>query len=541
MYSPAASKQFYSLIGKIMQVKSNLIRVIPALVSRTALRGRAGHGARGRKALLYLAVLVLMFGIATPVLADYLGPDRTSTESHVETYDYGVWSKDDPGYPSNPTCHHTGGGSDCIVCTWKHSPGNPCGDAEYWYKTGTKSEVVTTTIDLPPATINGSLQNCNLNNGWCVAAPQLSLNASEPLSGYHILAIEGSRNGQTFACSNSTCSVPLNEGNNNFTFWALSSYGDSSTMGTVNAKVDSQQPTITGTFSGTAGSNGWYLTPVSFNGNASDATSGLASFTCILDGAALGSCNSITVNSEGAHTLVLIARDNAGNTRTLTQNTSLDIQNPSLTSSLSGTLGSNNWYNAATLNATASDPIPGSGLSAFEYNLDNSGWTTFPASGTLTLREAKHGVDIRAVDSAGRTVSSSKSFWLDSIAPGVTLDPTGAAGSNDWYTSNLKLTASASDDTSGIDVFEYSLDNSTWTTYAAPLTLTDGTHSLSFWAQDTAGLVTQVDRTYQVDTRVPQIAGNVSGIPGTNNWYISKVTITASASDPTPGSGLDAF
>ena len=157
-----------------MQVKSNLIRIIPALVSRTALRGRAGHGARGRKALLYLAILVLMFGIATPVLADYLGPDRTSTESHVETYDYGVWAKDDPGYPSNPTCHHTGGGSDCIVCTWKDSPGNPCGDAEYWYKTGTKSEVVTTTINLPPATISGSLQNCNLNNGWCVAAPQLS-------------------------------------------------------------------------------------------------------------------------------------------------------------------------------------------------------------------------------------------------------------------------------------------------------------------------------------------------------------------------------
>jgi hypothetical protein len=506
-----------------------------------AVAATLAGSARSRITLLYLAILVLMFGIATPVLADYLGPNRTSAESHVETYDYGVWAKDDPGYPSNPTCNHSGGGSDCIVCTWTHSPGNACGDAEYWYKTGTKSKVVTTTINLPPATISGSLQNCNSNNGWCVTAPQLSLAASEPLSGYKILAIEGSRNGQTFACSNSTCSVPLNEGNNNFTFWALSSYGDSSTMGMVSAKVDSQQPTITGTFSGTAGSNGWYLSPVFFNGNASDATSGLASFTCTLDGTALDTCNSITVNSEGGHTLVLTARDNAGNTRTLTQNASLDMQNPSLASSLSGILGSNNWYNAATLNATASDPIPGSGLSAFEYNLDNSGWITFPSSGALTLPDGKHGVDIRAVDRAGRTVSSSKFFWLDSIAPDVTLDLTGTLGSNNWYTSSLTVAASASDGTSGIDIFEYNLDNGPWTTYVAPPMLMDGTHVLSVWAQDKAGLVTQIDRMYQVDTHAPQIVGNVSGIPGTNNWYISQVTLTASASDPTPGSGLDKF
>jgi hypothetical protein len=35
----------------------------------------------------------LVFGMTIPALADYLGPDRTRTESHVETYDWGCVGK----------------------------------------------------------------------------------------------------------------------------------------------------------------------------------------------------------------------------------------------------------------------------------------------------------------------------------------------------------------------------------------------------------------------------------------------------------------
>ncbi|MCI0552622.1 MAG: hypothetical protein L0287_16855 [Anaerolineae bacterium] len=499
-----------------------------------------------RKTIFYFVIIIIALASVTPVLADYLGPNRTVTETtsvcsvvlyeckyvpakddwrykKVDDWSCSNESKPWQAYSSQPSSQG------CFAAT--------AGDT-YWEHEETQQEVTTT---YPPATISGSLQNCTLKNGWCVTAPQLSMSGNEPVSGYNILAVEGSLNGQTFACSTANCSVPLKQGNNSFTYWALSSWGDSSMMGTLTAKVDSQLPSITGTFSGTAGSNSWYLSPVSFNGSASDATSGLASFTCTLDGAALGSCSSITINSEGAHTLVLTARDNALNTRTLTHNASVDTQNPILNASLSGTLGSNTWYTAAILNATASDPMPGSGLSTFEYNLDNSGWITFPASGVLDLPDGKHSIDIRAMDNAGRTVSSSKSFWLDTVAPSVTINPTGTLGSNDWYTTSLNLAAYANDDTSGIDIFEYSLDNGAWTTYTTSLILTNGTHSLSFWAQDKAGLVTQVDRTYKVDTRAPQIAGSLSGVHGTNGWYISDVTLSASASDPVPGSGVDVF
>ena len=332
-----------------MQDKSDLIRI-------------------KRKTIVHFVVMVIALASVTPVLADYLGPNRTVTETTsackivLNECQY-VPAKDDWRFKS----------VDSWSCSnenkpWQAYPSQPssqgcfsgtAGD-EYWDREESVQEVTNT---YPPATIGSSLQNCTLQNGWCITTPNLSMSGNEPISGHSIIAIEGSRNGQTFACSGANCSVPLNEGNNSFTYWALSSWGDSSTMGTFTAKVDSQMPSITGAFTGTSGTNNWYVSPVSFNGSASDTTSGLASFTCTLDGVALPFCNTITVNSEGVHTLVLTARDNAGNTRNISQNSSIDTQNPILNANLSGRLGSNTWYTAAILNATASDPTPGSALS----------------------------------------------------------------------------------------------------------------------------------------------------------------------------------
>ena len=498
------------------------------------------------KSAFYFVITILTLGIVTPVLAAYLGPNRVVTGAtsvckvvlyecqfvpskdewrYKKVDDWSCSNEDKPwlGIPSDPSSQG------CFAAT--------AGDS-FWSREETLQEA---TITYPPATINSSLQNCTLNNGWCNTAPVLSLNGVEPVAAHNILAIEGTLNGQTFACAGTTCSISLSEGNNSFTYWALSSWGDTSEMGSLSTKVDSKLPNITGTLSGTSGSNGWYLSPVSFNSSASDGTSGLASFTCTLDGVALPSCNSINVNTAGAHSLVLTARDNAGNTQLLNQTTTVDLHNPSLTASIVGMMGSSNWYNSASLNASASDPSPGSGLAAFQYKQDSSSWVSFPASGELALPEGKHTIDIRATDIAGRTVTSSKSFWLDSRAPELLLNPTGAMGENNWYTSSPSLSAAASDNTSGLDTLEYSLDGGAWTPYSSPLVLSDGTRVLAFWAQDVSGLVTQVNRTYQVDTRAPHLNGTLSGVPGTNGWYVSDVTLSATASDPTPGSGLNTF
>ena len=499
-----------------------------------------------RRWIFSLATVIMALTVATPALAEYIGPKRTVTETRtvckvilkecefstekqewryktIDSWSCSLESKPWQAYSNNQrACNDT-----------LHTDGY-----QYWER---EDVTYTETNTYPPATITGAIQSCTLRNGWCITPPQLSLTGFEPVAGYTIIGLEGTLNGQTFACTNASCNVPLSQGNNNFTYWALSSFLDSSQMGSLTAKVDSIPPNISASLSGTAGLNTWYLGSVTLNSSASDATSGLASFTCTRDGTALASCNSITISGDGPHTTVLTARDNAGHTRTLTQNTSIDSQNPVLDASLNGTQGSNNWYTSATLNASASDPAPGSGVSAIQYNFDSGGWIAFPASGALGLIDGQHTVEVRALDKAGRSASSSTSFSLDSVAPGASLDSSGTLGLNNWYVTNPTLTVSASDDTSGLAFIEYSLDNGNWTEYTAPLRLSDGIHSISVWAHDQAGLVTEVNRTYQVDTRPPQIAGSLSGLPGLSGWFISEVTISASASDPLPASDIDTF
>jgi hypothetical protein len=282
-----------------------------------------------------LFILAIVLAGVTPVLAAYLGPDRTRTVQQTScdvilyqcqlivskgVYRYHQVNSWSCGNESKPWLSYPSQSSGC--------DSGSVGD-KYWDK---KDSVDYVPVTYPEATVSGGLQNCTLNNGWCTTAPLVSLSGFEPVPGYSILGIEGTRNGQTFACTGSTCNVPLLEGNNNFTYWALSSWADTSLMGTLSAKVDTVKPAISGTLTGTSGLNGWFTSPVELNGSASDDTSGLAAFNCTLDGLVLASCSSITINSEGPHVLVLNALDNAGQTNNLTRNTSIDLQPPRSTS-----------------------------------------------------------------------------------------------------------------------------------------------------------------------------------------------------------------
>jgi hypothetical protein len=149
---------------------------------------------------------------------------------------------------------------------------------------------------------------------------------------------------------------------------------------------------------------------------------------------------------------------------------------------------------------------------------------------------------VRASDLAGNTShSQADEIKIDSLAPTLTISESGTGGANGWYISPAQVSASAQDGGSGLAALEVSHNGAAWTPYAAPITLPDGTHSLSFWAEDMAGWVTQETRQIRVDTQPPTISGQISGTSGTNNWYTSTVTVTALASDPEPGSGIETF
>jgi len=79
--------------------------------------------------------------------------------------------------------------------------------------------------------------------------------------------IEGTRNSENFACPewDTTCALPLLEGQNDFVFWAHSTYGDTSYQSTASGKLDSQPPTLNGQVSGVEGENGWYVSDVTLS------------------------------------------------------------------------------------------------------------------------------------------------------------------------------------------------------------------------------------------------------------------------------------
>jgi hypothetical protein len=171
-----------------------------------------------RRALFVFLVFLFAAFLTLPALAEYLGPDRTTTVFvEVRDPDHDVWALThvDPFDGLADVCliihtcaEHPSVERQLALCGWV-ADNSGCDEA---YKTEEQ------TVLLPEATIAGALQDCSLVGGWCTSSPTLHLSANEPVAGESITLIEGTRNDELFACSGMECDVPLLEGSSDFTF-----------------------------------------------------------------------------------------------------------------------------------------------------------------------------------------------------------------------------------------------------------------------------------------------------------------------------------
>src|SRR5207247_5780446 len=100
-----------------------------------------------------------------------------------------------------------------------------------------------------------------------------------------------------------------------------------------------------------------------------------------------------------------------------------------------------------------------------------------------------HLVDYYAVNNAGLSEAShTVAILVDTVPPTTVISLSGTLGANGWYTSNVTVSLTATDATSGVANISYRIDGGPWLTYAGPFALDEGAHRVHYFHSGAAGL-----------------------------------------------------
>jgi hypothetical protein len=197
--------------------------------------------------------------------------------------------------------------------------------------------------------------------------------------------------------------------------------------------------------------------------------------------------------------------------------------------SLSGTGGANGWYvSPVTAAAGGSDSI--SGLAAASLSADGGA-----AAGSVLLQDGVHSILSTARDVAGNTASRTQTVSVDTAPPNIFITADGIQTLDEWYTSEVDLSASALDVTSGVDGgVALSFDNGT-TWEVGSRILNSGLYDVLFRVPDRAGNMGTSRMSLKVDTQSPMIVLSETGSLGGEGWYVSPATVSANVGDNLSG------
>lgn len=214
----------------------------------------------------------------------------------------------------------------------------------------------------------------------------------------------------------------------------------------------------------------------------------------------------ITLSDSGQHKVVIEGYNSAGEKCSKELSSyKIDKEQPATPTLTNPTKG--NWTNQDfSLTGKTSDQY--SGVSHWQYSYDQKSWTTYENSAvndfntTPFSKERNQNVYIRVVDKAGNvSVVASTPIKIDKTSPTVPAitNPYGTRWMNASDKTAYKLTGTTTESLSGVAYWQYSYDQSSWTTYAN-----------SAMAKYTTTEFTQ-DRNGYVYIRAVDKAGNISG------------------------------
>lgn len=296
---------------------------------------------------------------------------------------------------------------------------------------------------------------------------------------------------------------------------------------------DSTPPVTTATPSG-ALAPAWNNHSISITLSATDSTSGVSTTNYRLDGGGWTAYTApIVVSSQGSHTLDYSSVDLAGNTETTNSVTfKIDTSLPVVSSSLSGSLGTNGWYiSAVSITLTSSDSP--SGIMGTKYRLDGGTWQTYTVPFMISS-SGTHAVDYFSLDMAGNNGSGSMDCKIDRTIPTTSSDLSGTLGTDSWYVSSVTITLTPSDSYSGMNYTMYRIDGGSWQMYSGAFSVsTDGLHTVDFKCTDFAGNIeTTKSVNFKIDLNPPTCTITS---PSGGEVVSGSIVVTADAGDDASG------
>jgi hypothetical protein len=241
---------------------------------------------------------------------------------------------------------------------------------------------------------------------------------------------------------------------------------------------------------------------------------------------------SYSVGGEGNFTIEYWALSSYGDTSEKgSTGMKVDGSPPSVNLSVSGgSPGGGGWYRGGTLDVSVSGADAVSGVSASEVSIDGGGW----APSGQVAGDGVHSVSGRVTDGAGNQATDSSEIRIDGTPPGLSPELSGTKGNNGWYISSVGVFASASDSLSGVSKVEVSDGSGGWQSGTLVISA-DGTHNPQFRAEDIAGNLSTGSTEIRIDATAPSLSSEFNGTKGNDGWYISPVSVFASASDKLSG------
>ncbi len=289
--------------------------------------------------------------------------------------------------------------------------------------------------------------------------------------------------------------------------------GHTATATVGGIKIDRTAPST----SATGVPTGWVAGAVTVGLPATDNLSGVDRTYHAVDGADPVPGSSVSVATEGVHTVSYWSVDAAGNTEAAHSFTvQVDLSAPSITPSQSPDQNAAGWNNTdVVVSFSCEDQAALSGL------------RSCPDPTTVTTEGQAQKVKGTATDNAGNSTDATATVNIDKTAPSISGSPDRAPNGAGWYRDDVTVTFSANDALSGI------------ASVTDPQVLAEGEdQSAAGTALDNAGnsasaTVGDID----VDKTAPDLSAAPTTAPNGNGWYHTDVTLVWHAFDAL--SGLD--